>query len=175
AAIDDGTDSDREVREQVAAWETEAQLLLAERDRQRQGAVIDVALPAHLSVSQLVALRRDPARLARRIRRPLPEAPDVHARRGTAFHLWLEQRFGGSALLDLDELPGAGDENAASDEELVALQQAFLASEWANRVPVRVEVPFATVVAGVVVRGRMDAVFRRDEPAGGPGAGGGPG
>jgi len=166
AAVD-LTDSDQEVVAQAAAWETEARLLLAERDRQRQGAVIDVALPAHLSVSQLVALRRDPARLARRIRRPLPEAPDVHARRGTAFHLWLEQRFGGGALLDLDELPGAGDENAASDAELEQLQQAFLASEWADRVPVRVEVPFATVVAGIVVRGRMDAVFRRDDPAGG--------
>src|SRR5690606_38637467 len=86
-------------------------------------------------------------------------APDVHARRGTAFHLWLEQRFGGDALLDLDDLPGAGDENAASDTELEHLQRAFLASEWADRVPIEVEVPFATVIAGVVVRGRMDAVF----------------
>ena len=58
---------------------------------------IDVTLPAHLSVSQLVALHRDPQRLARRLRRPLPEAPDVYARRGTAFHLWLEQRFGAAS------------------------------------------------------------------------------
>jgi DNA helicase-2/ATP-dependent DNA helicase PcrA len=97
--------------------------------------------------------------LARRLRRPLPEAPDVYARRGTAFHLWLERRFGGEALLDLEDLPGAGDEHAAPDSELEALQQAFLASPWADRTPYRVEVPFATVVAGVVVRGRMDAVF----------------
>ena len=33
--------------------------------------------PAHLSVSQLVALRRDPQRLARALRRPLPEARPV--------------------------------------------------------------------------------------------------
>ena len=33
------------------------------------------ALPAHLSVSQLVALRRDPQRLARSLRRPLPSRP----------------------------------------------------------------------------------------------------
>ena len=40
--------------------------------------------------------------------------------------------------------------------------------------PYRVEVPFATVVAGVVVRGRMDAVFRREDAAGrdAPGSGG---
>jgi DNA helicase-2/ATP-dependent DNA helicase PcrA len=158
-AADNDHSTPDEVVKQAAAWETEVRLLLAERDRQREGATIDVMLPAHLSVSQLVALRRDPARLARRLRRPLPEAPDVQARRGTAFHLWLEQRFGGSALLDLDDLPGAGDENAAPDADLEALQRAFLASEWADRAPLRVEVPFATVVAGVVVRGRMDAVF----------------
>jgi DNA helicase-2/ATP-dependent DNA helicase PcrA len=63
-------------------------------------------------------------------------------------------------LLDLDELPGAADEDAAPDEALARLQERFLASEWADRVPVEVEVPFATEVGGVVVRGRMDAVFR---------------
>jgi DNA helicase-2/ATP-dependent DNA helicase PcrA len=158
ADVDPGS-SDDEVSRPASAWATEARLLLAERERQRAGATIDVALPEHLSVSALVALRRDPQRLARRLRRPLPEAPDVHARRGTAFHLWLERRFGGEALLDLDDLPGAGDEDAAPDAELDALQQSFLASPWAQRSPHRVEVPFATVIAGVVVRGRMDAVF----------------
>ncbi len=145
--------------EDGAAWRLEADLLLAERARQQATDTIDVMLPAHLSVSQLVALQRDPQRLARRLRRPLPEAPDVYARRGTAFHLWLEQRFGGAALLDLDDLPGSGDADAAPDSELEALQQAFLRSEWADRTPQQVEVPFATVVSGVVVRGRMDAVF----------------
>jgi DNA helicase II / ATP-dependent DNA helicase PcrA len=145
--------------ELVRQWELDAELLLAERDRQRAGEIIDVTLPAHLSVSQLVALQRDPQRLARRLRRPMPEAPDPYARRGTAFHLWLEQRFGGGALLDLDDLPGSGDDGAAADTELVALQKAFLDSEWADRIPAEVEVPFASVVAGVVVRGRMDAVF----------------
>jgi DNA helicase-2/ATP-dependent DNA helicase PcrA len=145
--------------DQARRWELEVDLLLAERDRQLSAATIDVSLPEHLSVSHLVALQRDPQRLARRLRRPLPEAPDVYARRGTAFHLWLERRFGGGALLDLDELPGSGDEGAAADAELESLQRAFLESEWANRVPHQVEVPFATVVAGVVVRGRMDAVF----------------
>jgi DNA helicase-2/ATP-dependent DNA helicase PcrA len=145
--------------EQIRRWEIETELLLAERQRQQATQTIDVTLPAHLSVSQLVALQRDPQRLARRLRRPMPEAPDPYARRGTAFHLWLERRFGGGELLDLDDLPGSGDEGAASDGEFENLQKAFLASGWADRVPARVEVPFATVVAGVVVRGRIDAVF----------------
>jgi DNA helicase II / ATP-dependent DNA helicase PcrA len=89
--------------------------------------------------------------------------PNPHARRGTAFHAWLEQRFGAVGLLDIDDLPGAADEGAASDDALEELQAAYLASEWADRSPIEVEVPFETVLSGVAVRGRMDAVFRDDD------------
>ncbi|MDY7084932.1 MAG: 3'-5' exonuclease, partial [Actinomycetota bacterium] len=144
----------------IARWRREADLLLAERDeRSRRDGPIEVALPPHLSVSQLVVLKRDPQALARSLRRPVPHRPMPHARRGTAFHAWLEQRFGAVRLIDIDELPGAADDDAADDAELVALQQAFLSGEWAERTPIEVEVPFATTIAGVVVRGRMDAVF----------------
>lgn len=147
---------------QVARWRREADLLLAERaELSRLSGPIDVVLPEQLSVTQLVSLRRDPAALARTLRRPLPAEPNPYARRGTAFHAWLEQRFGADRLLDTDELPGAADEDAAPDEALAELQRRFLASEWADRTPIEVEVPFATVIGGVVVRGRMDAVFRR--------------
>jgi DNA helicase-2/ATP-dependent DNA helicase PcrA len=149
ATVDDDPDYQR--------WAYEAALLLAEQARSEPS--YDVVLPAHLSVSQLVLLRRDPARLARVLRRPLPGRPQPLARRGTAFHRWIEERYGAARLLDLDELPGAADADAAPDAELALLQEAFLASEWADRTPVAVEVPFAAVVAGIVVRGRMDAVF----------------
>ena len=95
----------------------------------------------------------------------MPQRPTPYARRGTAFHAWLEQRFGAAQLLDLDELPGAADEGSASDDALADLQEAFLASDWADRRPVEAEVPFETVIAGVAVRGRMDAVFA--DPDGG--------
>ncbi|MFG3599087.1 ATP-dependent helicase [Micromonospora chersina] len=147
---------------EVARWRREADLLLAERaELARRAEAVEVELPGHLSVTQLVALRRDPEALARTLRRPMPTEPNPYARRGTAFHTWLEQRFGADRLLDVDELPGAADDDAAPDEALTELQERFLASEWADRVPVEVEVPFATVIAGVVVRGRMDAVFAR--------------
>jgi DNA helicase-2/ATP-dependent DNA helicase PcrA len=112
-----------------------------------------------MSVSQLVALRRNPRDLAWSLRRPLPRRPERMARRGTAFHAWLEGRYGTDRLLDVDELPGAADEDAAEDSRLEALQAAFLESVWADRIPFEVEVPFATVLGGVVIRGRMDAVF----------------
>jgi DNA helicase II / ATP-dependent DNA helicase PcrA len=114
-------------------------------------------------VSALVTLRRDPAELARRLRRPMPAAPAPQARRGTAFHAWLEERFGAAKLVDLDELPGSGDEFAAADGVLAELQEAFLASDWADRQPVEVEVPFETPLGPLTLRGRIDAVFADGE------------
>jgi DNA helicase-2/ATP-dependent DNA helicase PcrA len=162
--------------EESRRWAEEVTLLLAERDRRAaRSGTVEVVLPEHLSVSQLVTLRQDPQALASSLRRPMPTRPDPYARRGTAFHAWLEQHFGGDRLLDLDELPGAADPDAAPDQALGRLREAFLASEWADRVPVDVEVPFATRLGagtaadagrdrgGVVVRGRMDAVFRNDD------------
>jgi DNA helicase-2/ATP-dependent DNA helicase PcrA len=151
----------------VVRWRREATMLLAEREeRARRDGAIEVAVPGHLSVSQLAVLRRDPQALARSLRRPLPQRPTPYARRGTAFHAWLEQRFGSVRLLDLDDLPGAADDDPAPDDDLAALQEAFLAGEFADRTPVEVEVPFATTIAGVVVRGRMDAVFVDPELSG---------
>ncbi len=145
----------------------EIKMLLAERDRTIMDAAT-VTLPDRLTVSQLSYLADDPAQLARRLRRPLPEPPARHARRGTAFHAWLEHRTGPDALLDLDELPGAADSAFGSDGEALfetdgdfaQLRVAFEASRWAKLTPYRVEVPFTTVIGDVVLRGRMDAVFR---------------
>jgi DNA helicase-2/ATP-dependent DNA helicase PcrA len=139
-------------------WTAAVDRLLAERAALAQGEVIDVPLPPRLSVSQLVELRADPSRLARAIRRPLPRPPAPTARRGTAFHTWLEQRWQKQTLLDLDELPGAADEGA-DDADFAELRAAFEASEWAHRTPLEVEVPFETTIGDRVVRGRMDAVF----------------
>ena len=145
-------------RPAVEQWVRDADLLLRERAR-HASPTVDVPLPSHLSVSALVTLRRDPAELARRLRRPMPAAPAPQARRGTAFHAWLEERFGAAKLVDLDELPGSGDEFAAPDGALAELQEAFLASEWADRQPAEVEVPFETPLGPLTLRGRIDAVY----------------
>jgi DNA helicase-2/ATP-dependent DNA helicase PcrA len=141
-------------------WAADVDVLLAEREAARSRREL-VALPDQLTVSQLVELAEDPDALARRLRRPLPFPPNPLARRGTAFHSWLEQRFKSNRLFDLDELPGAADDviGQETDADLARLRAAFLASEWANRVPADVEVAFETEVDGVAVRGRMDAVY----------------
>jgi DNA helicase-2/ATP-dependent DNA helicase PcrA len=151
---------------ELEQWVRDADLLLRERAR-HASPTVDVPLPSHLSVSALVTLRRDPAELARRLRRPMPAAPAPQARRGTAFHTWLEERFGAAKLVDLDELPGSGDEFAAPDDTLAELQDAFLASEWADRQPAEVEVPFETPLGPLTLRGRIDAVYADADADGG--------
>ncbi|MBQ0927452.1 ATP-dependent helicase [Saccharopolyspora endophytica] len=153
-----------EVDEDPDGWARDVDVLLAERAAAAQRRE-EVRLPDHLSVSQLVELAGDTDALARRLRRPLPYPPNPMTRRGTAFHAWLEHRFTSSALLDVDELPGAADDSAPMHEDLAELQKAFLEGSWADRTPHRVEVPFETQVEGIVLRGRMDAVFA--DPDGG--------
>ena len=149
----------------IAAWRAEADALLAELRGANQ-ALIEVELPAHLSVSQLVELDTDEQTFAQRLRRPTPFPPNPTARRGTAFHAWVERWFSATRLLDIDELPGAADATASPDADLDALRDRFLSSRWAQRTPSEVEVPFETVIGATVIRGRIDAVFAESEGAG---------
>ncbi len=148
-------------RDLVAAWTRDTDLLLAERELRQAGPEVLVTLPSELPVSALVTLARDPAALAQQVRRPMPRGPVPQAARGTAFHLWLERRYGQVPLIDTDELPEAADDAAGqpSDPDLAVLKARFEASEWADRWPAEVEVPFETLIGDRVVRGRIDAVF----------------
>jgi DNA helicase-2/ATP-dependent DNA helicase PcrA len=146
-------------------WAADVDALLAERERvapQRPA-----TLPAALSVSSLVELGRDPDAALRRLRRRVPMCPDPHALLGTAFHDWVQRFYGAERLFDLDDLPGAVDGQLAREnaESLAELQAAFMASPWAARTPVDVEVPFDMVIGGTVVRGRIDAVFSDQDGA----------
>lgn len=141
-------------------WEKEVSALIEEHHR-AQATVVDVELPRELTATDLVALKENPENFARRKRRPVPFKPNTYAKRGTAFHEWLEERAGAQALLDVDELPGIDEE--LSNEELGQLKEAFLASEWAERTPAFVEHPFEVSIGGTMVRGRMDAVFRNPD------------
>ncbi|WP_411373769.1 ATP-dependent helicase [Arthrobacter sp. MPF02] len=141
----------------AAGWAREAALLLQRRARKSQRQ--DVHLPGHISASTLVDLREDPTAVLARLRRPVPREPGMSARKGTAFHAWVEEYFGTAGMLDLGEAPGADDHiDAAYD--LDAMVATFRASPWAERSPAFVEVPVETRVGNVVVRGRIDAVFQ---------------
>jgi DNA helicase-2/ATP-dependent DNA helicase PcrA len=151
----------------MAGWTADADLLLAERSRRRPDGPVPVELPHRIAVTSLVAMADDPAGLAARIRRPMPAPPAPGVRRGTAFHRWLEERFGQQRLIDREELAGAEDAGLiADDAALLSLKTRFDAGEWGRRWPADVEVRFETRVSDRLVRGRIDAVFT-DSPRGG--------
>ncbi|GDY76919.1 hypothetical protein SAV31267_064040 [Streptomyces avermitilis] len=120
-------------------------------------------LPASLTASQLLELAADPDGFAQELARPMPRPPQPAARRGTRFHAWVEARFEELRLpmLEPDELPGSEAE-IADERDLEALKDAFERTPYAHRTPYRVEVPFQLAIAGRVVRGRIDAVYRKE-------------
>ncbi|MCZ9344373.1 PD-(D/E)XK nuclease family protein, partial [Streptomyces sp. TRM76130] len=124
-------------------------------------AVTEVPLPASLTASQLLRLAADPDGLAQELARPMPQPPRPAARRGTRFHAWVESRFEELTLplLEPDELPG-DDAEIAGEQDLAALKEAFERTGYARRTPYRVEAPFQFEIAGRVVRGRIDAVYK---------------
>ncbi len=138
-------------------WESDVTALIEEH-RRLKAAVVEVELSRELTATDIVALTENPEWFAKRLRRPVPFKPNAYAKRGTEFHLWLENRFGVPTLLDESELPGM--EEAEPQVDLATLKAGFLASEFADRTPVFVEHPFEFAVGSVVIRGRMDAVFR---------------
>lgn len=152
-------------------WDVLAERLLEERERARTPSG-EVELPAHLSASALVRLEGDPAEFAQHLRRPVPAEPSPQARRGTRFHAWVEGWYGSASLVDVDALPGADDDSATLDLDEQALRDAFLATEWADRSPVAVEVDIETSVDGYVLRSRIDAVFPDVERTNADAAGG---
>ena len=111
----------------------------------------------------------------------MPRPPAPAAARGTRFHAWVEEHFR-ERQLDLgdlvdplaDRVPGsidldgtAGDDVllggfafGAGPDDLASLKTAFLAGPFASRSPVHVELPFGVTIGGLVVRGRIDAVYR---------------
>ena len=144
--------------EEVNSWIMDAHSLITEQ-RNRASDVVQVALPSRLSTSTLVALHENPHELALNIRRPMPRGQDQYSRRGTAFHLWVERQFTDAATLFGDEYLDYLDP-LDDDSKLEDLKAAWLKSSFANRTPARVEVPFETTIAGVLIRGRIDAIYR---------------
>ncbi|MGN6783335.1 MAG: UvrD-helicase domain-containing protein [Marmoricola sp.] len=165
AGIDEGLDVLDAAR--VQDWDDEIDRLVAEA-RRASAPVVAVPVPGTLSATALARLHEDPEGFAAELARPMPRPPSPAARFGTRFHAWVEARFGQQLLWDVDDLPGRGDEGIEDDEELRAVVAAFERGPFADRVPCAVEAGFSLVLAGQVVRGRIDAVY--DEPPGPEGA-----
>ncbi|KNC20101.1 DNA helicase UvrD [Arthrobacter sp. RIT-PI-e] len=147
--------------EDEGRWGREVRLALARQSRERER--MPVTLPAHISASTLVELGEDPEAVLQQLRRPLPRRPGAAARKGTAFHAWIEEFYGAGGTLDLGEYPGSADAHVDETLGLQEMAAVFERSEWALREPAAVEVPIETRIGDVVVRGRIDAVFRDND------------
>lgn len=140
-------------RAEVEGWDADLELLAR--------AAIEVTAPGrpeYLSATGLVRLTRDAEAFTAEVARPMPRRPVAAQRLGTRFHRWLEDRFSLAPTFDVD--PG---QEPPDDPHFAALSAAFERGRFATRRPVAVEVPFSMLVAGTIVRGRIDAVFRTDE------------
>ncbi|MFD6229581.1 UvrD-helicase domain-containing protein [Streptomyces sp. NPDC060232] len=155
----------------IASWDRDLDALEGELRRAR-AAVRDIQLPPALSASQLLRLAADEQGFVRDLARPMPKPPQPAARQGTRFHAWVESRFDELPLPFLDvldpvaDLPGAaGDstgsgQDIADEADLEALKAAFERSPYADRPPHRMEAPVQLTLAGRVIRGRIDAVYK---------------
>ncbi|MEU3266910.1 ATP-dependent DNA helicase [Streptomyces bacillaris] len=147
----------------LASWDRDLDALAGELRRAR-ATVHDVLVPASLSATQLLHLAEDPDAFAKELARPMPRPPQPAARRGTRFHAWVESRYEELPLpmLGPDELPGGDESDAeiADERDLAELKEAFERTVYARRTPYRVETPFQITLAGRVIRGRIDAVYR---------------
>jgi len=157
--LDAETAATAEDRAAIVSWDRDLEALLEELKR---GDSIQryAPLPSSMSASQLLRYRNDPSRFRRELARPMPQPPQPSARLGTKFHAWIESLFGQQALFEYEDLPGAADEDIADEVDLKELQEAFQRTPWADSVPTAVEQPFQVVLAGRVVRGRIDAVYK---------------
>lgn len=161
----------------AARPQRELSLLLSERAARENPPRPEA--PVRIPASRFKDFLGDAPALAR----AMPERPYRQTRLGTLFHAWVEQRSGlvaGGNVIDEalweqdDELFGAGggSESLGGDDAhaFAALQERFLASEWAGLQPIAVETEIDVAVPDALGDGRahviickLDAVYRRGD------------
>jgi len=153
--------NDAAIDPQKVSLLSDMQAILSEISNRNEKVMI--TLPSRLSVSTLLYLAKDPQELALRLRRPMPNHIDKYARRGTDFHLWLENHFKHPSLISMDDLFNQSSTVVSeefADAPFDKLKSAWLTSQWANKQPVGIEVGFETMIDSTLIRGRIDAVYQ---------------
>jgi DNA helicase-2/ATP-dependent DNA helicase PcrA len=157
----------------VAGWDADIDRLLVEAVESRSGDQF-VELPTQLSTTAVLRLHADPEAFAAELARPMPRQPSRSARFGTRFHHWVERYFGAhlpngglgqQQLLDLDDPPNRADSGTHDEQQLRELCDAFAAGRFGSTVPYAIEAPFSIVIAGRLIRGRIDAVYQQSASA----------
>lgn len=132
-----------------------------EREYQQSLPTQEVDLPSVISTSLLMRAASDPEKLALDLARPMPYATPEAAARGTAFHEWVAASHQQLSLVP--EWEAAVDAELVPDAELDALIDGYRRTVYADMVPVATETEVSVKVAGMVVRGVIDAVFQHPD------------
>jgi DNA helicase-2/ATP-dependent DNA helicase PcrA len=143
-------------RERLAAHLERAELI-----RERTAPSADPRVPTTLSVTGVIDYAKCPKLFYWSQVRPLPRRPNQRARLGSEVHRWIElQSRGQATLLDVDDLPDLStEERLGEPEPAERLREAWRGSRFADGVPLFTERPFLLYLDGMVVGGRIDAIF----------------
>jgi DNA helicase-2/ATP-dependent DNA helicase PcrA len=144
----------------IQSWVEDAQAIIRENSEFR-GTGLEIPRPIRMSPSSIIAMKKNPEEFARSVRRPMPRARDEYSSRGTAFHLWIEKHLRGNSIFDDEDFDLLAP--IEDDRTLEELKEKWLASDWGSRTAFDVEVPFETVIAGTLVRGRIDAIYKTEQ------------
>lgn len=144
----------------LAALDADIDAVFA-RECEQSRPLSEVAVPPAISASLLMHIARDPQAAAQDLARPMPRITPASARRGTAFHEWVAAAHEQLSLLP--EWESAADAELAGDDELAGFIEGYSRTPYAHMVPVAVETEVAVPVAGTVVRGVIDAVYRHPD------------
>ena len=131
------------------------------REVQLSAPTREVPLPPVLSASVLMRALADPQELARDLARPMPRVTSAAAARGSAFHEWVAASHQQLSLIPEWDL--AADADLGPRMDLADLIAGYRRTPYALLVPHAVETEVSLNVAGTVVRGVIDAVFRHDD------------
>ncbi|GAA1136471.1 ATP-dependent DNA helicase [Nesterenkonia lutea] len=142
----------------LTPWEQEAEWVV-DRARTQQRGTGKPRFPGHISVSGVVGMARNAESMAEFARRPVPVKPSQAARRGTVMHEWIEEFYETRSRLPGIEEPNRGDEDLDDAFDLATVKARFIQTEWAQRRLYAAEIPVETTLDGVVIRGRIDAIF----------------
>jgi ATP-dependent DNA helicase UvrD/PcrA len=130
-----------------------------------QPAALPVTPPRILSVSQVLTYARCPRDFYWSVVRPLPAAPKPAARLGAVVHRLLERRARSLPdLLDAEDLDGDRPGGVAAPGLVDRATRNFAATPYAGLPPPDAEVGVVLRIGPWVIRGRIDAIFRRAGP-----------
>src|SRR5699024_4770264 len=125
----------------------------------------DVPMPGPITTRICVPLAAVAKAVPRNTRRPIPHrltaAALAEALAPTSIeHLYTQNRPALTPALDFEEPEVRVDAEWDQANGLAELFEKFEAWSWADKIRVRIEAAVETSVAGLTLRGRIDAVFR---------------